>query len=167
MKIFLVRHGRALSRHDDPCRALHQQGLAEIQAGADFLRDYEQRVQMVICSRRLRARQTGEIMAQRLGVAISDMIYSSHLDPGASAANALDYLSTLPCTESMLIAGHRPNLAELASLLLAGHSELRLNFGTGTIYALETDVIAAYRAELRFAVPAELSRQLAAHRSSV
>ena len=63
MKVYLVRHGDAVSSQFDPQRPLSEQGRADIQKVASFIKPLGISVEHVWHSGKLRAAQTAEILA--------------------------------------------------------------------------------------------------------
>ena len=121
MTLFLVRHGAALSRYQDSQRALSSRGRADVQRVAARLADKKDvRVDRIYHSNKLRARQTAEILAERLhpsgGVSESD-----GLAPNDNPAVWTDRL--IGEQTSLMLVGHLPHLARLAALLLVGNTE--------------------------------------------
>ena len=68
MRVYLVQHGRAKSKEEDPQRRLTDKGIGEVQKVADFLRPLELRIDAVWHSGKARAQQTAELLAE----AVSD-----------------------------------------------------------------------------------------------
>ncbi|MFC1533659.1 phosphohistidine phosphatase SixA [Thermodesulfobacteriota bacterium] len=117
MKLYLMQHGKPLSKDEDPERPLSDQGAMELRKMAEFLEKCGIRVGEVLHSGKTRARQTAEIMI-------------SKLNPGAEPVGK-DYLSPLDDVkdigdqikereDDLMIAGHLPHLSKLTSLLVTG-----------------------------------------------
>jgi phosphohistidine phosphatase len=111
--IYLVRHGDTVPEERDPKRPLSEKGRAEVEATAKKLKKEGAKVEEIWHSTKLRAKQTAEIVAQILGV---KKIYEKEgLTPFDNPAPVAELLKTT--NKNILIAGHMPFLAELASLL--------------------------------------------------
>ena len=116
MYLYLVQHGRAMSKEQDPERPLSDEGRADVRkitsflysgVGLDVARIYE--------SGKLRATQTAEIIGSALNVSVLKEEGLSPLDnPGAWAEKLKDI------KEDTMLVGHLPHLGKLASLLLSG-----------------------------------------------
>ena len=68
MKVYLVRHGEAVSSQFDPQRPLSAQGLADIRKVASFIKPLQISVEHIWHSGKLRAAQTAEILAESMSV---------------------------------------------------------------------------------------------------
>ena len=137
MRIYLMQHGRPVSKKEDPDRPLSDQGRGDVERMADFLQKCGIRVKGVLHSGKTRARQTAEIMASGLnpGEEPQDKGGLSPLDDVNEMADQI--------TEGegdLLIAGHLPHLAKLTSLLIAGSESIPVvRFQQGGVVCLEKD----------------------------
>lgn len=119
MKLYLVQHGIAVPEEVDPQKPLSQEGKAQTQKMADYLRRRNIMVDSLWHSPKLRARQTASILAS--SVRTLEVRQRDDLNP-------LDPVSAFPeeiesSGKDLMIVGHLPFLAKLASLLLAGSEE--------------------------------------------
>jgi phosphohistidine phosphatase len=117
MKVYLVRHGDAVSSESDPKRPLSGQGLADIRKVASFIKPLKISVEHIRHSGKLRAAQTAEKLA---GAVLVEKDYSAHdgLGPNDDVtiiANELEAYNA-----DLMIVGHLPFLAYLTSLLVSG-----------------------------------------------
>ena len=134
MKVYLVRHGEAVSSQYDPQRPLSEQGLADIRKVASFIRPLEISVEHIRYSGKLRAAQTAEILA---GVVSVKKDCSEHKDlrPNDDVTIIADELEAYDT--DLMIVSHLPFLAYLVSLLVAGKETANVvAFDTGTITCL-------------------------------
>ncbi len=135
MKIYLVRHGEALSSEADPQRPLSPKGKTEVQRLAEFLARSKLPVPQIIHSPKLRAQQTAEILATALNAQIT--LSPSILD---SEAEVYPVMSMLPSLSSdTMLVGHLPMMAKLVSALVV-HDENFFpitNYSPGTVVCLE------------------------------
>ena len=117
MKLYLMQHGRACAKADDPLRPLTEQGARETELMAQWAVRAQVPVRSILHSGKLRARQTAEIMARHLhpagGVAVQDGM--SPDDCMCVVAEALPERG-----DAVLLVGHLPHLSGLASWLLSG-----------------------------------------------
>lgn len=136
MKIYLVRHGEALSTEADPQRPLSPKGKSEIQRIADYLASRQLPVPQVMHSPLLRSQQTAEIFAAAFNAQLT--LCPSTLD---SEAEVYPLMSILPSLSSdTMLVGHLPMLAKLVSALVI-HDENYYpitNYMPGTVVCLET-----------------------------
>ncbi len=137
MRIYLMQHGKPVSKEEDPDRPLSEQGKNDVERMADYLQKWGVSVEGVFHSGKTRARQTAEIMASRLnpGMEAQQKPGLSPLDDVSDTAKLLKDAEKDP-----LIAGHLPHLAKLTSLLIAGNeSRPVVRFQQGGVVCLEKD----------------------------
>lgn len=117
MKVYLVRHGEAVSSQSNPQRPLSEQGRADIRKVASFIKPLGISVEHVWHSGKLRAAQTAEILADSIK---AEKGCSEHeaLGPDEDVTIIVDELDAY--NTDLMIVGHLPYLAYLASLLIAG-----------------------------------------------
>lgn len=135
MKLYLAQHAHAVAKEQDPQRPLAVDGLADAKKMANFLTHSRIRVQRVIHSGKLRARQTAEILAASIapGVEIEE---SGLLDPNDNPA-AFDWQSD-SWDRDTLIVGHLPFMARMVAQLLIDDGErVLVEYHPGTIVCLE------------------------------
>ncbi|MDH4217893.1 MAG: phosphohistidine phosphatase SixA [Candidatus Aminicenantes bacterium] len=122
MKLYLIQHGLALAKEEDPERPLSTQGKAQTQRTAEYLKSRSIKVDTIWHSTKLRAVQTAEIIAEVLPCgkiqARDDM-------------NPLDTVEKLPeeilaSNKDIMIIGHLPFLQKLADRLLTGSEESKI-----------------------------------------
>lgn len=133
MTLYLVQHGRSLSKEEDPRRGLSTAGADEVQTIAGVARDYGVDVSAIVHSGKTRALQTADIMAAALapqeGTAAMEGI--GPLDDVEAAAPGLAKRGRL------MIVGHLPFLGRLTSLLVTGSTEHEIfRFQNGGIVCL-------------------------------
>ena len=117
MKVYLVRHGEAVSSGVDPKRPLSEQGRADVRKVAAFIKPLGISVEHIWHSDKLRAAQTAEILAESVKVnkGCSEHEALGPNDDITILAGELDAYDT-----DVMIVGHLPFLAYLTSLLVAG-----------------------------------------------
>ena len=134
MKLYLVQHGEACAREVDPDRPLTDQGKADIDHLADFLRQAGIQVERVIHSGKLRAAQTAERLAKVVvpGVELeSSGIISPNDNP-----KAFDWQSD-SWDKDTLVVGHLPFLAKLVShLVIEDENKLITDWQPGSAVCL-------------------------------
>lgn len=117
MKLFLVQHGEAKSKGEDPDRPLTDRGVETVQRMALWASRVGIRLAEIRHSGKRRAQQTAEIFAEHLHP--SDGVTASEgLGPNDDVhAVAQDLVSE---TRPLMLVGHLPFLSRLAGLLLTG-----------------------------------------------
>ena len=135
MKVYLIRHGDAVSSDVDPKRPLSEQGRAAVRRIASFVRPLEISVEHIWHSGKPRAAQTAEILA---GAVSAEEGYSSRddLGPNADASTIADELEAYDA--DLMIVSHLPFLWNLTSLLAAGRETADVvTFSAGTMACLK------------------------------
>ncbi len=123
MNLYLVRHGEAVSKDDDPRRPLAETGVDAVKRVAAFLADADiGGVAAIQHSTKLRARQTAEALADGAGLQVTPTEVP-YLEPLADVEAAIGSLRSHSGGDLMLV-GHLPHLNRLASRLVAGAAEL-------------------------------------------
>jgi phosphohistidine phosphatase len=134
MKVYLVRHGEAVSSQFDPQRPLSKQGLADIRKVASFIKPMSISVEHIWHSGKLRAAQTAEILAESVLVE-KDCSAHEALGPNDDVTIIVDELEAYDT--DLMIVGHLPFLAYLASLIVAGTQTANVAaFDAGSIACL-------------------------------
>jgi len=118
MRLYLVRHGDARPKEEDPERSLSEKGERDVRKIADFLRSAGVSVGRIAHSGRKRALQTAEIIASALNV--RELYADDALDPEADPRLILERIRE---DEDIMLVGHLPHLSRLISFLLTGSSE--------------------------------------------
>jgi phosphohistidine phosphatase len=137
MDIYLVRHGEARPESEDPRRPLSVRGRRDVEAVARAAADKQISVAAIVHSDKLRARETAEIFA-RLIVPASGIRQINSIAPEDDPEIAKAEIEA--SAEPLMIVGHLPHLARLASLLLTGDSERpTVEFSTATIACLSSN----------------------------
>jgi len=135
MKLYLVRHGEAKSEYEDPERRLKDSGRREVQAVAARLGRFKLPVGAVWHSGKARARETAEVMHGAVVCPVPPIVH-----PGLEPDDPPDGVQAeIERSEhDLMIVGHLPFLARLASLLLAGWTEgVAIDFQPGGAVCLE------------------------------
>ena len=112
MRLFLVRHADAEAGDPDELRRLSAEGREQARALGKRLADEGVRPDAVLTSPLLRARETGEALAEALACTSEP---SDALAPGASAAavrTAVDGRG-----ETVIVVGHQPDCGQIAAEL--------------------------------------------------
>jgi phosphohistidine phosphatase len=133
MKVYLVRHGEAVSSGVDPKRPLSEQGLADVRKIASFIKPLKISVEHIWHSGKLRAAQTAEIMTS----VVIGKDYSAHESLGPNDDVKIIAEELEADDMDLMIVGHLPFLAYLASLLVAGKETANVAaFDAGSIACL-------------------------------
>ena len=135
MKLYLVQHGQAMAKEQDQERALSEQGRQDINRLGQFLQQAGIRVERVIHSGKLRARQTAEALAEAVAPGLEPEV-SGLLGPNDNP-KAFDWQSE-SWDRDTLVVGHLPFMAKLVAHLVAEDERLPLvAFLPGSLVCLQ------------------------------
>lgn len=143
MLLYIVRHGIAVDVGEqgvrtDRARMLSATGRERTREAAEGLARLNCRPERVLASPLVRARETAAILASVLAPS-PDIETVEWLQPGVAATESQLYLESAPSAPLMLV-GHMPGVADLASLLLTGEERrLRLVFKKAAVCCLSFD----------------------------
>ena len=135
MKLYLVQHGKAKPKEEDPERSLAEEGISEVEVVGEFLRKAGVKLSKIFHSGKMRALQTAEILAKHIGAEIEK-------EDGLEPLAEIDiWVKKLEETEDdIMLVGHLPHLSRLANYLIAGNQELdAISFRFGGVVCLERD----------------------------
>jgi len=134
MKVYLIRHGDAVSSHIDPERPLSKQGREDVGKIASFVSNLNIHVEHIWHSGKSRAAQTAEIIAVAIS-AEKGCSARDGLSPNADASNIADEIDAYDT--DLMIVGHLPFLWNLISLMAAGRETADIAaFSAGAIACL-------------------------------
>jgi phosphohistidine phosphatase len=135
MRIYLARHGDALSKHQDPERPLSEKGRIQVAQVADVLGQIGAKVDRMLHSGKPRAQQTAEILAQSLMREVT-LESADDMNPSDPVQPWVDRISDFK--QDTMLVGHLPFLGKLASRLVKGSEDDGVvAFPAGTVVALE------------------------------
>ena len=134
MAIYLVQHGKSLSKDIDPQQGISEEGQAEVDRIATVAREYGIKVAKICHSGKKRALQTAEIFAKAFDIE-DRLVVRKGLKPLDDVAVLAESLN--PGDNQMLV-GHLPFMERLTSFLVAGDSEnIVFKFQNGGIVCLD------------------------------
>jgi phosphohistidine phosphatase len=137
MLLYLVQHGEAKPEHEDPERGLTDEGRRDVEEVAAFLGTAGIAPDRIEHSGRLRARQTAEILASRLGPrgGVREIRGIAPNDDPEPMRGRLDQEPA-----SLMLVGHLPYMGRLAGLLMAGDPEAPIvRFRPGGVVRVDRD----------------------------
>lgn len=143
MKLYLVHHGEAVPKEQNPDRPLTNKGRADLERLAIFLEQAGIRPGRLIHSGKTRARETAEILAAKTKPDVN-----LERKKGIKPDDAVEPLSKeiSGWHRDTLVAGHGPFISRLIPFLLTGDQDQRLVASTpGTIFCLERDAAGDFR----------------------
>jgi phosphohistidine phosphatase len=136
MALYLVQHGKSLSKDVDPDQGLSDEGIAESKRIAEVARGYRVKVSLIKQSGKKRARQTAEIFAETLHPAggVEAVSGLKPLDDVAAVAVDLD------AAANIMLVGHLPFMERMASFLVTGSADKPIfKFQNAGIVCLDHD----------------------------
>ena len=141
LNLYVLRHGIAVERGtpgyaQDADRPLTPKGERKLWQSTEAMAALELRLDLILSSPFLRARQTAEIVAEALKTR-KKLEFSDSLTPGGSTQKLVELLNRLqPPPENILLVGHEPYLSGLISLLATGRERLLLVLKKGGLCKL-------------------------------
>ena len=136
MALFLVQHGKSLSKDKDPEQGLSKEGISEVEQIAKVAKGYGVQVSRIIHSGKKRARQTADIFASSLepGDGVQESSGLKPLDDVSAFAGRIN------SEDNIMLVGHLPFMERLTSLLITGSTDKPVfKFQNGGIVCLNTD----------------------------
>jgi len=160
MELFMLRHGHAESEAErDSLRPLSAQGRIEAQGSVSAHRDSMLKVERLLVSPYLRARQTADIVLQdlasihaQLGTPAPSIEICDYLVPNANPDHVIEALYSAfhsHDSTSLCIVSHQPLVGILLDNL-CGLEPGRHRMGTASLAALDVDVLASGCCQLRW-----------------
>jgi len=120
MKLYLVQHGEARPKEEDPERHLTEKGLSDTEKMAAFIMPMGLPVDAVWQSGKTRAEETANILGSVV-VSESGIVQRDGLEPNDDVAPVAQAIREM--TDGLMIVGHMPFVSKLASTLLAGDED--------------------------------------------
>jgi phosphohistidine phosphatase len=136
MALYLVQHGKSLSKDVDPDQGLSKEGTAETKRIAQVARDYQVPIARIKQSGKKRARQTAEIFAGALNPAggVEEVSGLKPLD------DVTTFAATIDAAADTMLVGHLPFMERMTSYLVTGSADKPVfKFQNSGIVCLEKD----------------------------
>lgn len=152
MKLYLLRHGIAGEYRpgaDDRLRPLTPEGIREMEAAARGMKALSLRLDAVITSPLVRARQTAEIAAAAL-----DLLPVLREDPrlaGGGYFGLSELLAALAAEHRVLLVGHEPDMSSVIGTLTGGSVRMK----KASLALVDLPAVQPGRGELRWLLEAE------------
>ncbi|MDX1673945.1 MAG: phosphohistidine phosphatase SixA [Longimicrobiales bacterium] len=151
MQLYLIQHGKAKSKDEDPDRPLTEEGRREVETVMLLMMQYGAiTAPEVLHSGKRRAAETAEIVGRKLDASVEEADGLQPMDdPGVWEERLIDR------EQDVVLVGHLPHLPKLASLLLSGDEEAELvEFTNGGVVCLRRDDEGRWA--LRWSIPPSL-----------
>jgi phosphohistidine phosphatase len=162
MKLFLVRHGIAVDGiggeiKSDAQRPLTTEGHDETEQVAKGLKKTGLRLDLLVSSPLVRARQTAEIFKEVFKV--EQMEICEALAPAGEPSDIYKFLHHHKKAECIALFGHEPNMGELAQNLL--QAEFYIPFKKAGVCRIDVhDMPPKLPGELKWFLPPKLSKAM-------
>jgi phosphohistidine phosphatase len=135
MNLYLVQHGDALSKQENPDRPLSDKGRVDVERVASFL-GRSVRVGRVIHSGKTRARDTAVILAGALGTG-GVVEEGTGLGPNDATGGLAD--AVVGWSDDVMVVGHLPFMGRMTARLVAGTEDAAVvAFEPGAVACLES-----------------------------
>jgi phosphohistidine phosphatase len=157
MEIYLMQHGPNLSKDEDPEESLSLEGEVQISKAAQAIKKMGLEFDVIIASPKKRSQQTAAVVARTLGFPVDSIVETEKVKAMTPAEETIRYLEEFQGKQSVLIAGHLPSLAEVASFLLTSGSKATIQFERGGIGRIDVNALPTHEGRLRwYLTPAQL-----------
>jgi phosphohistidine phosphatase len=136
MALYLIQHGKSLSKDQDPDQGLSAEGFAETERIAKLAKDAGVAVSQIRHSVKTRARQTAEIFAGALNPkqGIREVSGIKPLDDVAA------YAADIDPAEDVMLVGHLPFMERMTAFLITESIDKTVfKFQNSGIVCLEKD----------------------------
>ncbi len=161
MELYLMQHGQAVAKEEDPEQPLSREGIEQIKASAAAIRRLGLHFDVIIASPKRRSRQTAALVAEAVNYPYSDIVETELVKPMTPPGETLKFLQQFLDQGAVLIAGHLPSLGEVAAALLSDGSTARIHFENGGLCHLSLPNLPTFEAELRWSLTATQMTMLA------
>jgi phosphohistidine phosphatase len=124
MELYFLRHGKAvdpgsIGAGDDFSRPLTGPGFDEMEAEAEAFERLKLKLDLILSSPLVRAKQTAEIVAKRLGLK-KRLIVAEPLASGCDLERLRHLLAQHSGSERILLVGHEPDFSSMVGELIGG-----------------------------------------------
>lgn len=135
MKLYLMQHGEAMSKAENPERPLTERGARDVRRMSEVLARSGMQLTEIRHSGKRRAEETARIVAHYFHVHEDGLVAVEGINPNDDVRPCAEDLQGQ--VESVMIVGHLPFLSRLTSSLLIGDAEQSLvQFQTGGVVSL-------------------------------
>jgi phosphohistidine phosphatase len=123
MEIYFLRHGDAGAaegwKGSDTERPLSKEGFARMEKEAVAIARLRPALDVILTSPLVRAQQTAEIVAKKLGPARAPVL-DERLAPGFGAAELRQILEERRAARGVMVVGHEPDFSRVISVCIGG-----------------------------------------------
>lgn len=157
MEIYLMQHGPALPKDQDPEEGLNPEGEARIHTSGQALKKMGVAFDAILSSPKKRSKQTAAIVAEEVGFPLEKIVETKKVKAMTPPEETVQVLSELSGVERVLIAGHLPSVAEVASFLLTEGSKAAVQFEMGGCCRIDVQELPTHSGRFRwYLIPDQL-----------
>ena len=150
MEIYLMQHGPALPKDTDPEEGLASEGEARVRASGKALRNLGVTFDTILSSPKKRSKQTAAIVAEEVGFPPENIVETKRVKAMTPPEETVQALSEFSQGDRVLIAGHLPSLAEVASFLITDGPKATVAFEMGGCCRIDADELFTHKGRLRW-----------------
>ena len=161
MQIYLMQHGPALPKEQDPDEGLSPAGEARIHASGKALKKMGVSFDVILSSPKKRSRQTAAIVAKEVGFPPEKIMETEKVKAMTPPEETIKALTEYPGNKRILIAGHLPSVAEVASFLLTKGSKATIEFEMGGCCKIDVEDLPTHSGHLRWYLTPEQLKLIA------
>ena len=161
MEIYLMQHGPALPKEQDPDEGLSPDGEARIHASGKALKKMGVTFDVILSSPKKRSRQTAAIVAEEVGFPPEKIMDTEKVKAMTPPEETIKTLTEHAGKERILIAGHLPSVAEVASFLLTEGSKALVEFEMGGCCRIDVEDLPTHSGHLRWYITPEQLKLIA------
>ena len=161
MEIYLMQHGPALPKEQDPDQGLAPDGKARIHTSGKALKKMGVNFDVILSSPKKRSRQTASIVAEEIGFPSEKIIETEKVKAMAPPEETIKALTEYAGNEKILITGHLPSVAEIASFLLTEGSKAIVEFEMGGCCRIDVEDLPTHSGHLRWYLTPEQLKLIA------
>lgn len=157
MEIYLMQHGHSLPEDQDPQQGLSADGEAAVRLTARALKIFHVEFDAILSSPKKRSKQTAAIVAEETDFPAERVTETEKVKAMTPAEETIRALADLSGAKRVLVAGHLPSVAEVASYLLTEGSKAAIEFEMGGCCCIVADKLPTHSGRLRwFIKPSQL-----------
>ncbi len=150
MEIYLMQHGPALPKEQDPDEGLSPTGEARIHASGKALKRLGVSFDVILSSPKKRSKQTAAIVAKEVGFPPEKILETEKVKAMTPPEETIKALTEYAGNKGILIAGHLPSVAEVASFLLTEGSKALVEFERGGCCRIDVEDLPTHSGHLRW-----------------
>lgn len=165
MNCYFLRHGIAVEPDEwtgpDFDRPLTQEGIERMKCEARAIADLSLRLDVIVTSPLLRARQTAEIVADRLKLR-DEIVEDERLADGFDARRLSEILGEHDKAEAIMLVGHEPTMSATIGRLIG---DAKIELKKAALAGVALSGASAARGKLICLIPPKVLTQLGKNRN--